>query len=201
MKNSQQKEKWALSNNFKKGTYVPKHPEKYIHINNKMNESNAYPIYRSSWELKFFRYCDENPAIKYWTSEPIGIEYYNPIKQKICHYYPDFLINYNDKNVLIEIKPKSQTINPKSQHDKEQYEINKAKWEAALNFCKSRGLEFRILTEEELGIKDGGTYTPKTKRPNKKRKAAPRTEKMESFTPKKPLDIKNMSKRQILKMP
>ena len=32
---------------------------------------------------------------------------------------------------------------------------NKAKWKAAEEWCLDRGLEFRIITEKELGIKDG----------------------------------------------
>lgn len=143
--------------------YIPKNPSKYIHINNKMNESNKFPIYRSSWELKFFKYCDLNDDIRYWTSEPIGIEYYNPIKEKICKYYPDFLISYTDKNILVEIKPKSQTYAAHTAYDKEQLEINKAKWEAAQKFCDERGIKFVILTENELGIN-------KPKKPRRARK-------------------------------
>ena len=31
--------------------------------------------------------------------------------------------------------------------------VNKAKWKAATEWCKDRRLEFKIITEDELGIK------------------------------------------------
>ena len=77
--------------NFKQGYYIPKNPQKYIHINNRLNEDNQYPKYRSSWELKFFKFLDNTESIKYWTSEPFGIKYFHPFKKRICNYYPDFL--------------------------------------------------------------------------------------------------------------
>ena len=33
------------------------------------------------------------------------------------------------------------------------WEINKAKWKAAQEFCEDRRLKFKIITENELGIK------------------------------------------------
>jgi len=33
------------------------------------------------------------------------------------------------------------------------YEKNMAKWAAATEFAKDNGIEFRIITEDELGIK------------------------------------------------
>jgi len=32
------------------------------------------------------------------------------------------------------------------------YQVNKAKWQAAIAFCNKQGWEFLILTEIELGI-------------------------------------------------
>ena len=34
-----------------------------------------------------------------------------------------------------------------------EYAKNQAKWEAATEYCKDRKLEFKVLTENELGIK------------------------------------------------
>jgi hypothetical protein len=31
--------------------------------------------------------------------------------------------------------------------------VNKAKWKAAVEFCEDRRIEFKIITEDELGIK------------------------------------------------
>ena len=63
--------------------------------------------------------------------------------------------------MIIEIKPKKQTVEPKVQKKKTKgyiYEVyeyakNQAKWKAAREFCKDRLWEFKIITEDELGIK------------------------------------------------
>ena len=81
-------------------------------------------------------------------------------------YYPDFYIKVRESNgkikrYIIEIKPKKQTVEPKMKKRKTKgyiYEVyeyakNQAKWKAAEEFCKDRMWEFKVLTEEELGIK------------------------------------------------
>jgi hypothetical protein len=35
------------------------------------------------------------------------------------------------------------------------YAVNQAKWEAANEWCKDRKIEFKIVTEQELGINHG----------------------------------------------
>ena len=93
--------KWA------QGFYVPKNPEKYIGINK--------PRYRSSWELTFMMFADNNNKVLKWASESIQIPYRNPLTGKNTVYVPDFLIVYQDKTgrpitELVELKPKKQTI-------------------------------------------------------------------------------------------
>jgi len=82
----------------------------------------------------------------------------------MTRYYPDFLIKYRDSNGdikidLIEIKPFRQTIPPRAKRGKKHktllqesktYAVNKAKWDAALNYCNQRGITFRIITEKDL---------------------------------------------------
>lgn len=154
---------------FKQGIYKPKNPEKYYHSNSMMNESTKYPVYRSSWELKFFKYCDLTPEIKAWSSEPFAVQYIHPGDNKIHRYFPDFFILYNDRKLLIEIKPQCQATTARSSYDKAQQAINQAKWSAARALCESKGIEFIILTEKELGI-------------GKRKKREARTQKMRSFT-------------------
>ena len=68
--------------------------------------------------------------------------------------------NGSIKRYLIEIKPKKQTIEPQVKKRKTKsyiYEVyeyakNQAKWKAAEEFCKDRLWEFKVLTEEDLGI-------------------------------------------------
>ena len=142
-----------------KGRYQPTNPLKY-----KGNFKNI--IYRSLWEKKFMRYCDSNQNILEWGSEEYVIPYRSPLDNKIHRYFPDFYIKVNEKNgyikkYLIEIKPKRQCVEPKVQKNKTRgylYEVyeyarNQAKWKAAKSFCADRLWEFKVLTEDELGIK------------------------------------------------
>jgi|TARA_B100000900_G_scaffold249886_1_gene212791 hypothetical protein len=142
-----------------KGRYRPSNPKKY-----KGNPSNI--VYRSLWERKFMVYCDNHTKILEWGSEEIMLPYRSPIDNKIHRYYPDFYIKVKESNgkikrYIIEIKPKKQTIEPKVKKRKTKgyiYEVyeyakNQAKWEAAKEFCKDRMWEFKVLTEDELGIK------------------------------------------------
>jgi len=141
-----------------KGKYQPSFPRKY-----KGNSNNI--IYRSLWERKFMRYCDLNENILEWGSEEIALPYRSPIDNKIHRYFPDFYIKVREstsqiKKYIIEIKPKKQCIEPKVQKKKTRgyiYEVreyvkNQAKWEAAKEFCADRQWEFKVLTEDELGI-------------------------------------------------
>ena len=141
-----------------KGKYQPSFPRKY-----RGNSNNI--IYRSLWERKFMRYCDLNENILEWGSEEITLPYRSPIDNKIHRYFPDFYIKVREstgqiKKYIIEIKPKKQCIEPKVQKKKTRgyiYEVreyvkNQAKWEAAKEFCADRQWEFKVLTEDELGI-------------------------------------------------
>ena len=141
-----------------KGKYKPKCPRKY-----KGDPTNI--IYRSLWERKFMVYCDSTTNILEWGSEEIVLPYRSPIDNKVHRYYPDFYIKVREstgkiKRYLIEVKPKKQTIAPKVQKKKTKsyiYEVceyakNQAKWKAAKEYCKDRLWEFKVLTENELGI-------------------------------------------------
>jgi len=142
-----------------KGRYRPSNPKKY-----KGDSSNI--IYRSLWERKFMVYCDNQTKILEWGSEEIVLPYRSPIDNKVHRYFPDFYIKVKESNgkikrYIIEIKPKKQTVEPKMKKRKTKgyiYEVyeyakNQAKWKAAEEFCKDRMWEFKVLTEDELGIK------------------------------------------------
>jgi len=142
-----------------KGKYNPSYPQKY-----KGDPTNI--IYRSLWERKFMVYCDKNENILEWGSEEIALPYRSPVDNRIHRYFPDFYIKVKESNgqiksMLIEIKPKKQTTPPAKPKRKtkgyiyEAYEYakNQAKWKAAQEFCKDRKWEFKVLTENELGIK------------------------------------------------
>ncbi len=71
------------------GRFNPKNPSKYI--------GNRSPLYRSSWEFAFMRFCDESPSISKWANEAIKIPYKHPFTGKFSIYVPDFFIAYTDK--------------------------------------------------------------------------------------------------------
>jgi hypothetical protein len=143
-----------------KSRYRPSFPKKY-----KGNPNNI--ICRSSWERKFCAWCDLNENITEWASEEFCIPYLSPLDGRVHRYFPDFLIKVKEKNgstktYVVEVKPKRQTKPPQRKSKKvtksfineaKTYEVNKAKWRAATEWCKDRRLEFKIITEDELGIK------------------------------------------------
>ena len=142
------------------GKYYPRYPKKY-----KGDPTNI--VYRSLWERKFMNYCDLTENVSEWQSEEFWIPYRSPIDNRVHRYFPDFYIKYKDssgkrRSVVIEVKPKSQTKmppqNPKKRtkswaYSVRTYAVNQAKWIAAREFCKDRNIEFKIMTEHELGIK------------------------------------------------
>ena len=139
-----------------KGSYKVKNLSKYKGDPSKVT-------YRSLWERKFMIYCDDNPSILKWSSEEIIIPYRSPIDKKYHRYFPDFWIQVKNSKgireaILIEVKPKAQTITPKKKTKVTKkylrevyiYGINEAKWKAAEEYCKDRGWTFQILTEDHL---------------------------------------------------
>lgn len=142
-----------------KGMYTPKHPEKYRGDPSKIR-------FLSSWEARFMVFCDTNPNVLEWASEEIRIKYWHPIKKKVCDYVPDFLIKYrNTSGVLVtkivEIKPakedpskiKKGSIGRRkkvSTYDIAMMIINEAKWTSARAFCAKAGIDFVVLTEQEM---------------------------------------------------
>ena len=142
-----------------KSKFKPSHPDKYMG-----DPTNI--ICRSTWERRFCQWCDTNPNILKWASEEFSIPYVSPVDSRIHRYYPDFLVEYRDatgkiKKQIVEVKPKKQTHPPVKKgkvtksfiYESATYEINQAKWKAASEFAKDNGIEFRIVTEDELGIK------------------------------------------------
>ena len=143
-----------------KGKFKIKNSQKY-----KGNPSNI--IYRSLMELRFMKWCDSSEKILQWSSEEVVIPYISPIDNKRHRYFPDFLIQTAKGWFLIEVKPQIESRPPKKKlvekldlKKKRRYMksvrtwlINEAKWKAAKEFCADRRWEFKVLTEDELGIK------------------------------------------------
>lgn len=145
---------------YRSGKYEPKNPEKYIgDIHN--------IIYRSSWEYRFCTYCDTNDSILKWSSEPLSIDYYNPLDKKNHKYNVDFYMKVlkesgESQDWIIEIKPENQTKKPiyegtmtvsklKSYNRNMQIWItNQAKFKAAKEWAEKRGYRFGVIDENFL---------------------------------------------------
>ncbi len=142
---------------YRQGIFKPNYPQKY---------KGTLPIYfRSSYELKFQKWADNNPNVLSWGSETIIIPYQNPLTGRVSRYFTDFNIVIKDKTgniqkFLIELKPSSQTQAPVQKgkqmktflRQQAEYIKNRAKWDAAKQFAESRGIIFTILTEKHLGL-------------------------------------------------
>jgi hypothetical protein len=141
---------------YHQGFFHPKNPKKY-----KGNSQNI--VYRSSWELKFMKWCDSNENILEYGSEEFCIPYRSPVDGKVHRYFPDFIIKVKEqtgeiKTYVIEVKPKKQTVQPKVPkrktkswlYEMKTYAVNQAKWKAAEEWCKDRLVEFKIITEDNL---------------------------------------------------
>lgn len=144
------------SGRYKSGLYKVTNLEKYIGDHTKI-------IYRSSYELRFCQYCDSNPKILKWSSEPLKISYYSHIDQKSHFYFVDYWIKTDEGiEYLIEVKPTghldipvlkgSRTLKKIKNYNEalKTYIVNKAKFEAAQKFTEQRGWKFMIITEKFL---------------------------------------------------
>jgi hypothetical protein len=142
-----------------KGKFSPKNPKKY-------RGDPTGIIYRSLWELKVMKYLDDNRNVLEWCSEEVAIPYISPIDNRPHRYFPDFIVRMlmpdgSIKTVMIEVKPKAQTKEPKIPTKKTRryltevmtWGVNQAKWKAAQEYCLDRQWEFKLITEVELGIK------------------------------------------------
>lgn len=142
------------------GNYKPVNVEKYI------GDINSI-IFRSSWEFRFCQYCDLEPKILKWSSEPIYIEYWSPIDKKTHRYHPDYYIKVlkNDGSTedwILEIKPRHQyssELKPKivgnitekklkAYNDQMKTWItNRCKFDAAKRYAESIGYKFGAVDE------------------------------------------------------
>lgn len=140
------------------GIFRPSNPQKYV-------GDHTNIIYRSSWEARCMDWFDKNPNIISWASEELIVPYVSPVDGKWHRYFPDFLVKMKGKDgktktMMIEVKPKRQAQPPKPMKrvtkryitEVATYGVNQAKWKAAEEYCKDRTWEFRVITEDDLGL-------------------------------------------------
>jgi hypothetical protein len=141
------------SSKYRQGVFTPKNKEKFI---------GTSAMFRSGLELRFMRFCDNNPNVIKWSSENVIIPYISPFDNKTHRYYVDNFVMIKEdsevKKYLIEIKPFRQTKPPTTKYKKKkhliyeqkQWVINSCKWKAAIEYAKRTGCEFKIITEKDL---------------------------------------------------
>ena len=153
---------------YSQGQYICRHPEKYKGNPDKIK-------FRSSWELEYNKFLDNNTSILEWSTEEIAIPYFKPNTQRVHRYFPDYWVKYRNKageikQEIIEVKPAKEAYNAvfliehdfrtmpvsKSKNPKTRtYEqlttlVNAAKWKAAMDFCHKYSMKFRVVTEHQL---------------------------------------------------
>lgn len=141
---------------YYQGFYAPKNLNKYV---GKIDNI----IYRSGLELKFFRFCDNNPNVVEWGSEEIVVPYFDTLHRKQRKYFIDAYVKIQEgdivKKYLVEVKPWKQTQEPKAGKNKKKsnllyekiaFQNNMDKFSSAREFAKKHGMEFIIITEKEL---------------------------------------------------
>lgn len=146
--------------------YKATYKGRYRILNTKKYKGNINDvIYRSSWELKFMRWCDTNSSVIEWGSETTVIPYRSPVDNKLHRYFVDFYIKVITKQgtttrYLVEIKPEKFTKPPEIPKRQTrrfieevfQYGVNQAKWKSADEYCIDKGMKFLVLTEKDLGV-------------------------------------------------
>lgn len=164
--------------NYLKGKFFPRHPEKCLNYNKKLNEQTKDIYFRSSFEKIFANWLDLQENIIEWGSEITEIPYVSTIDGKAHRYITDFTFTCKDRDNevvkwLIEVKPSSQVpkldeagniIFPALKKGKNltQKRIdnwreycnvlrkNHDKWTQAERWCRQNGYRFKVITEEEL---------------------------------------------------
>lgn len=148
---------------YKQGYYKLENEAKYA-------SADKTIIFRSSLEFKFCKLVDKDPKVKKWASEPFPIPYIHPFEKsksggkKICQYFFDYYVEIQTvkglEKFIIEVKPISMlrrpepinsyaTLKQKQTYNKKLrvISVNIAKYKAASEFCKSKGLKYIFLTE------------------------------------------------------
>jgi len=172
---------WALfAGDYLKGEFTPKNPNKCLNKNGKLPNSKDKITFRSSYEMIFANWCDLEDDVIEWGSEVIEIQYFSKVDNKKHRYITDFVFMSRNADGgvdkwLVEIKPKSQVpvlnavgeiqfpeLPKKKRVTKKSIErwqsfcnvlkTNHEKWESARVWARKNGYNFKVITEQELGL-------------------------------------------------
>ncbi len=106
-------------------------------------KNNTYVWFESALEKDFALLLEYHPTVSQYHEQPVTIEYY--VNGQLRTYTPDFLIFYRDgdsKPWLCEIKYKDDLL--------VNFKKYKARYKAAVEYCKEQGWEFKLITEQNI---------------------------------------------------
>ncbi|WP_341906265.1 TnsA endonuclease N-terminal domain-containing protein [Fluviicola taffensis] len=110
-------------------------------ISSKKNLTHVW--FESALEKDFALLLEYHPTVNRYTEQPVTIEYM--VNDKVRVYTPDFLVHFKDpdqKPWLCEIKYRDDfSMN---------FKKYKAKFKAAVQFCKEQGWEFKLISENNI---------------------------------------------------
>lgn len=148
---------------WKKGVFNVSESKKYV------ASDSGECVYRSSYEWRFMKWCENNPNVKNWTSEPFSVPYLdlsNPNKTR--NYWIDFVVWMNDGSCLwVEVKPFTQVQAANNfgkqyrEYEKSQDKLafanyhkteamNYSKWTHAEKYARDKNAKFMVITERFL---------------------------------------------------
>lgn len=163
------------NSSYNSGNYIPKNKDKVLKLN---TQGGVY--FRSSWEKKIMVWLDMKDEIIQWGAECLEIPYQmthfdnGDAKIKSHRYYPDFFYRMRGadgilREVVVEVKPQKEynmvialtegklqvpekgTKKLKGfEYDLKMAYKNKSKWETMIEWCRKKGFDFIIITEENL---------------------------------------------------
>lgn len=100
--------------------------------------------FESSLERDFATCLEFHSFVNRYEEQPLVVEYY--VGDNLRTYTPDFLVHFNTsanmKPWLCEIKFRSDL--------RQNFEKYRAKFKAAIQFCRREGWEFKLITEEYI---------------------------------------------------
>lgn len=107
-------------------------------------KNKSWSVADSIWEAVRMEQLDNDEYVLSWEKNTEQIPYVG-LDGNTHHYIPDFKIYYtNGKIIVEEIKPSSLIGT----------EINQIKFSAAESFYEKKGIPFKIVTENEIGVEN-----------------------------------------------
>ena len=112
-------------------------------------KTNRWEFADSKWEMVRMSQLDADETVKSWTKLVGPVPYTDPNGVQ-RNYSPDFIIEYHDGRMVVE------EIKPSTQLDTD---ITKAKTEAARQYFNDKGIEYEVITENEIGVDDINNFS------------------------------------------